>query len=75
MKNVYDLLFYEKKIICPYKVFLNAQDHIFIGKGKKNLKDSLCVDGGLKVTLFIIKYQKQHSLTSVHTAERSQPQV
>ena len=36
MKNVYDLLFYEKKIIGPYKVFLNAQDRICIGKGKKN---------------------------------------
>lgn len=48
MKNVYDLLFYEKKIICPYKVFLNAQDHIFIGKGKKNLKDPLCVDVDLR---------------------------
>ena len=58
MKNVYDLLFYEKKIIGPYKVFLNAQDRICIGKGKKILKDPLCVDGGLKVTLFIIKYQK-----------------
>lgn len=27
------------------------------GKGKKNLKDPLCVDGGRKVTLFIIKFQ------------------